>query len=57
MIYRLWHLKRRALIHLKKEVNYNVEVELLGTVREEVTFDIALGGGTASKLVDYNEPN
>ena len=36
--------------------NSSVDVELLGTVRQAVTFDIALGGGTASKLVDYNDP-
>ena len=36
--------------------NFSVEVELLGTVREEVTFDITLGGGTASKTADYNDP-
>ena len=36
--------------------NFSVEVELLGTVRQAVIFDIALGGGTASKLVDYNNP-
>ena len=36
--------------------NFDVVVELLGPMKQAASFDVALGGGTATKFADYGNP-